>query len=132
MTQQKQTTQTDVTEFVDELGAGVVKEQISAMLSEIALSQIVNGTKGRKGKLVLELTFEQIGDNNQVMINHKLHHKTLTKRGEKTETTQSDSAFFVGRGGKLTVEQPKEEEGGQFGLMHSIDGQKPRKKLALD
>lgn len=123
-------TQTDVTHFIDEVGAGVLKAQLGTILSEISLNQIVHGSKGKKSKISVEFTFEQLGDNNQVMISHKLHYKKLTKRGEQTETTSSDSSFFVGRGGKLTIDQPKEENGGQFSLVQMTEAR--TRKVSLD
>jgi hypothetical protein len=45
-----------------------------------------------------------------------------TKRGKKAEEDVTETAFFVGKGGQLTINQPAEEESGQFGLTHEIDG----------
>jgi len=41
----------------------------------------------------------------------------LTKRGAKAETATNETPFYVGKGGVLTIEQPKEEYNGQFSLV---------------
>lgn len=78
------------------------------------MSQILHGTGGKKAKVSLEFTFQQMGDNDQVIVSHKLSTSNPTKRGAKSETDLTDTAFFVGKGGVLTINPPKEEISGQF------------------
>ena len=59
-----------------------------------------------------------MGDNDQVIVSHKLSTSNPTKRGKKAEEDITDTAFFVGKGGVLTINPPKEEASGQFSLEH--------------
>ncbi len=110
---------TNVDNFISELEAGQFKEKLAHMLSDVALGTAIHGDKVRKGKVAIELSFQQVGENSQVIISSKLSHVTLTKRGKKSEETVTQTPMFVGKGGVLTVDQPKEEFTGQFGLVHS-------------
>jgi len=107
---------TNVQEFIDELGAGAFKEKLAVALSEVAMSTAMHGTKAVTGKLSLEFVFHKIGDNDQVIISHKLGISQPTRRGRKTEEDTTQTPMFVGKGGMLTVDQPKEDNNGQFSL----------------
>tara|TARA_R110000824_G_scaffold139563_2_gene304739 strand:+ start:3614 stop:4021 length:408 start_codon:yes stop_codon:yes gene_type:complete len=107
---------TSVVEFIGECNAGALIEKLSIALSDAALAQINFGLGNKKAKISLEFTLQQMGDNQQVIVSHKLATSTPTKRGKKQEEDITDTAFFVGKGGKLTINQPVEDEGGQFGL----------------
>lgn len=107
---------TNVDDFIEELGAGVFKEKLAHSLSEAALGTILHGEKNRKGKVVIEITLERFGENEQVMIAHKLGLSVPTKRGKRTEEDTTDTAMFVGKGGVMTIDPPKEDNNGQFNL----------------
>lgn len=113
---------TNVVDFIGECNAGNLIEKLSLALSDAALAQINHGVGGKKAKISLEFTFQQMGDNNQVIVSHKLAITKPTKRGKKFEEDITDSAFFVGKYGRLTIDAPKEEEGGQFNMtQESVD-----------
>lgn len=107
---------TNVNDFMDELGAGVFTEKLAHSLSEAALGTVLHGTKARKGKVTIEISFEQMGDNDQVIVSHKLAQSVPTKRGKRTEEDTTESAMFVGKGGVLSVNPPREDQRGQFNL----------------
>tara|TARA_R110000744_G_scaffold56386_7_gene118984 strand:- start:6141 stop:6548 length:408 start_codon:yes stop_codon:yes gene_type:complete len=107
---------TSVVDFIGECNAGALIEKLSLALSDAAMAQINHGFGNKKAKITLEFTLQQMGDNQQVIVSHKLATSTPTKRGKKSEEDITDTAFFVGKGGQLTINQPVEEEGGQFGL----------------
>ncbi|WP_211828701.1 hypothetical protein [Kistimonas asteriae] len=115
---------TDVVEFIEDLDGGVLKEKLAHMLSDVALGTVLNGDRSRKGKLNLELTFQRVGEHSQVIISHKLSHSTPTTRGKKMEENTTETPMFVAKGGRLSIEQPKEEHDGQYALVHQIDGQR--------
>lgn len=121
--------ETNVTDFVDELEAGVLKAQLAAALSDAALKTIVHG--GRKAKVTLDFTIAQIGDAEQVMVTHKLSSAIPTSRGTKKEDGQASTPMFVGKGGKMTINMPKEERTGQFSLQSEQDGQPPRRVVDI-
>jgi len=113
---------TNVDDFIGELGAGVIKEKIAHVLSEAALATVLNGQGNKKGKVGIEFSFTQVGENDQVIVSTKLTQSVPTKRGKKMIEDVTDTPMFVGKGGVLTVDQPKEEESGQFGLNQERDG----------
>lgn len=108
--------QTNVTDFFDNLNAGVFKEKLGVILSEAALGTMLHGIGAKKGKITIDISFQQLGDNNQVVVTHKIAKSVPTKRGKKMEEDITDTAFYVGHGGVLTIEPPKEEADGQFSL----------------
>lgn len=114
--------ETNIDDFISELGAGVFKEKLSHVLSEAALGTILHGNGKRKGKVSLEFTFSQIGENDQVVVSHKITHLTLTKRGKRSEEDLTETPMFVGKGGVMTVSPPKENSKGQFSLESEKDG----------
>jgi len=107
---------TNVSDFISECNAGILMDKLAVSLSAAALSQITHGIGSKKAKVSIEFTFQQMGDNDQVIVSHKLSTSNPTKRGKKFEEDITDTAFFVGKGGELTINQPKEEESGQFTL----------------
>lgn len=109
-----ESTQTKVVDFISELNAGMLVEKLGVLLSQAALGTILNNNK--KGKVGCEFTFTQIGENDQVIVTVKLTNSTPTKRGKTTEEDCTDTPFYVGRGGKLTIELPKQNFDGQFAL----------------
>jgi hypothetical protein len=113
---------TDVHEFIDELDAGVLKDKIAAALSEVAMATVMHGGKGTKGKLSIELNFTKVGDHDQVFISHKISTDRPTKRGRSIEHDTTETAMFVGPGGRMSITAPKVDENGQFQLESVKDG----------
>ncbi|MPW31843.1 hypothetical protein F9L16_23030 [Agarivorans sp. B2Z047] len=107
---------TNVDDFISELGAGIFKEKLAHILSQSAMGTILHGDKAKKGKVSIDFTFKRVGDNDQVIISHKLSHITPTKRGKQSEEDVTETPMFVGKGGVLTINQPKEDLSGQFTL----------------
>lgn len=114
---------TDVAEFIGECNAGILIEKIGIALSDAALAQVTHGIGSKKAKVSLEFTFQQMGDNEQVIVSHKLTTSNPTKRGKKYEEDVTETAFHVGKGGKLTINAPEEDDNGQFNLQPEQDGQ---------
>ncbi|EOI1568027.1 hypothetical protein ACMGRR_001740 [Pseudomonas aeruginosa] len=83
---------TDVNDFFSSLNAGVFANQIGTALSDVG-SGVVEF--GKKGKVVITLELSQIGESNQVKINHKLDYKVPTKRGSRSEDTALDTSMYV-------------------------------------
>lgn len=108
---------TNVADFIGECNAGALIKKLGIAISDAALAQINHGIGGKKAKITLEFTLQQMGDNDQVIVSHKLSIVTPTKRGKKSEDDITDTAFFVGKGGKLTINAPEEEDrNGQYYL----------------
>jgi len=115
--------ETNVNDFIGELGAGIFKEKLAHALSDCALGTLHCGDKKKKGKVTIEMTLSQIGDNSQVNIAHKLSYVKPNRRGKSSEEETSETPMYVGKGGVLSVTPPKEEINGQFTLS-SIEGSK--------
>lgn len=108
--------ETNVADFIGECNAGILNDKLALALSDAAMAQLNHGIGSKKAKVSLEFTFQQMGDNEQVIVSHKLSTSNPTKRGKKFEEDITDTAFFVGKGGQLTINQPKEDDNGQFAL----------------
>jgi len=108
--------ETNVADFIGECNAGILNDKLALALSDAAMSQLNHGIGSKKAKVTVEFTFQQMGDNEQVIVSHKLTTSNPTKRGKKFEEDVTDTAFFVGKGGQLTINQPKEDDNGQFSL----------------
>lgn len=121
MSEQQRDTKTNVVDFIGELNAGILIEQLGIMLSEAGLATILHGKGNRKGKVGLEFTLNQIGENDQVIVTAKLTKSVPTQRGKKTEENAADTPFYVGKGGTLTIDVPKESSTGQFNLQHEVE-----------
>ena len=108
---------TNVSDFIGELNAGILIEQLGMVLSEVALGTTVNGNKSKKGSVDVKFTITPMNEG-QVIITTTLSKLVHTKNGQKTEKTSSDTPMFVGKGGALTINPPKVDESGQFNLQH--------------
>lgn len=95
---------TDTNEFLNSLNAGVFAQQLGRALSDVAAG-VVDHSK--KGKVIITLELSQIGESNQVKINHKLDYTVPTKRGSKREDTALDTPMYVtGNGLELFQTDP--------------------------
>ena len=113
---------TNVADFLGECNAGILAEKIAVALSDAAMAQINHGGGNKKAKLTIEFGFQQMGDNEQVIVSHKIASSLPTHRGKKSEEDVTETAFFVGKGGQLTIDQPKEDSAGQYSLDSQRDG----------
>lgn len=87
---------TDTNEFMNSLNAGVFSQQVGRALSDVAAG-VVDFHK--KGKVIITLDLSQIGESNQVKINHKLVYTAPTRRGSKREDTALDTPMYVTENG---------------------------------
>ena len=113
--------ETNVDDFIEELGGGVFKEKLAYLLSQAALGTVIHGLGKKKGKVNIEFSLKQIGENNQVVVTHKISHSTPTKRGKRSEEDITETPMFVGKGGVMSINAPKEEINGQMTI---VDGEK--------
>ena len=114
---------TDISDFIGECGAGVLAEKLALALSNAALAQVTVAEKGKKAQVGLTFTFSAIGDNQQVMVDHKITTSIPTKRGKKAEEDTTSTPFHVLKGGKLSIDAPREEYDGQTTLSMQQDGE---------
>jgi hypothetical protein len=121
--------ETNVNDFIGELGGGVVVEKIAHLISETALATVLHGAGKKKGKLGIEFTFTQVGENEQVIVSAKISQAVPTKRGKTTMEDSTDTPMFVGKGGETTANPPREEQSGQFTLSKDHEGIRSIKQI---
>lgn len=90
---------TQVEQFFADLDGGVFEEKISRILSDVAGATV---DYQAKGQVVITLDFKQIGNSDQVQIDHKISYKRPTKRGSASETDTTTTPMYVGSKGALT------------------------------
>jgi len=115
-------TDTNVNDFIGEQGGGVVEQKLAHLLSETALATVLHGIGKKVGKLGVEFTFTQVGENDQVIVSAKISQSIPTKRGKATMEDSTDTPMFVGKGGVVSINPPKEEPSGQLTLAKESDG----------
>lgn len=107
---------TNVAEFLGECNAGILIEKVAAALSDAAIAQLNHAQKGKKAQVGLSFTFQQLGHNQQVTVSHKIETKIPTTRGFRAEQDTTETAFFVGKGGYMTITPPKIDDHDQYAL----------------
>lgn len=112
----KEKTETNVGDFLSDLQAGKLLAKFGQSLSDAALGVVLFGNKNKKSKVTLEFVFQKVGENDQVIVSHKVSHKTPTKTGNKAEEDTTQTPMFVGRHGRLSIAPPREEHRGQLTL----------------
>lgn len=90
---------TKVDQFIADLNGGVLEEQLSATLSQIAGAVV---DQRRKGQVALVFDVEPLGEGHQVQIKHTLKYKRPTMRGSISEDSQATTPMHVGSKGALT------------------------------
>lgn len=94
---------TNVESFISDLDGGVFVQKLSQALSDVAAGTIDYGKGKKKGKIIVELDVQQIGESHQVQIGHTLKVSRPTLRGKATEEDTTTTPMYVGRGGKMTI-----------------------------
>ncbi len=91
---------TDVDTLFQELDAGILAQRLGKALSHVGLG-VVN--TGKKGKVTLTFAFEQIGESNQVEIDHTLKVEEPTPKGKLIEENTTSTPMYVGSRGVLSI-----------------------------
>lgn len=120
----RESTITDVHEFLQAQAHGLLADKIGAMLSEIALKTSMkhelSGGKA-KGKLVLKFDISCICPvEGHLHVSHDVVQVVPTKEGEDSKRLRGRSSMFMQRGGKIVETQPPEDLRGQ-GIMQFED-----------
>lgn len=87
-------------ETLEELDAGIFSSKISKALSEVALGVV---EQGKKGKLVITLSMDRIGESSQLQVIHKLNYAKPTLRGSTSEEDTTNTPMHVNKNGSLSV-----------------------------
>lgn len=91
---------TDITQLFADLDAGIFVDRLSAALGDTALG-VVN--TGKKGKVVITLDLERIGDSSQVKCSHQIKYSRPTAKGKASEEATTSTPLHVGVNGVLSL-----------------------------
>lgn len=91
---------TKVAEFLDDLDGGVFSEKLATALSDVGAGVT---THGKSGSVTVTLSFKQIGNSNQVQIDHTLKYTKPTAKGKVSEENSTATPMHVGKGGALSL-----------------------------
>lgn len=90
----------NITTLLGDLNGGVFLEQIETAMREAALGV---AHTGKKGKVVITLDLERIGESMQVECAHKLQFVRPTQKGKKIEESVSTTPLYVSGKGMLSL-----------------------------
>lgn len=90
----------NITTLLGDLNGGVFLEQIETALREAALGV---AHTGKKGKVVITLDLERIGESMQVECAHKLLFLRPTAKGKKIEESITTTPLYVSGKGMLSL-----------------------------
>lgn len=93
-------TDTDVTQFIEDLDGGVLQQKLARALSEVAGGVVDHNTKG---KVTLTMELDRIGNSYQVNVSHKLLFTVPTLRGKVTEENTTSTPMHVNTGGRMSI-----------------------------
>jgi hypothetical protein len=82
----------DFSGTLGDLDAGIFLEKISRAVKETAIGTVAHG---KKGKVVIELAMDRIGESSQITMTHKLKFDRPTKRGKVAEEDATETALYV-------------------------------------
>lgn len=99
-------------DILQQLDAGVFLQKIATGMRDTAMSTTQHHDKV-KGKVIIELTMERIGDGGQILVSHKLKYDRPTPRGKSIEEDTTSTPLYVGARGKLTA-TPDTQEAFEF------------------
>lgn len=85
---------------MDEFDAGIFVQKIDRAMRDAALGSVVTG---KKGKVVVEMTFDRIGESSQVSVKHVLKYTVPKERGKLMEENTTSTPLHVLPGGVLSV-----------------------------
>lgn len=110
---------TDLEMFMDNLGAGTVKDLLERLISDISLACMIQSegkSKARKGTLKLDLTLYPHSEVDLLVVEHKINYSMPTSKGQKSEVIVGDCSFYVGKGGQLNERALDEDWRGQLDM----------------
>ncbi|HET6631560.1 MAG TPA: hypothetical protein VFG73_02475 [Rhodanobacteraceae bacterium] len=87
-------------DLLGELDVGMFARKFARAMADVALGVI---TTGKKGKVQLTFDLAQVAHGHQVNIKHQLKFAKPTENGQATEDNTTETAVYVGFGGKLTL-----------------------------
>lgn len=110
---------TNYPQLMQQLDAGTIGNVIGHMLSDLGLA-VANTNRAGELTIKMKLAPGNSADNSHLNFNTELKIKEpKMDKGFKQEDSHFGSIVFVGKGGKLTYDRPKEDLNGQKDLLGS-------------
>lgn len=97
---------TDIAQLISDLDAGSFEQKMGVILSDVAAGVIEHG---RAGKVQVTFVLKQLGNSNQMMIEHELTYVSPTQNGERGEKNKTQTPVHVNIDGEVTL-FPKNQE----------------------
>ena len=88
------------TETLEELDAGILVSKLSNALANTALGVIQHN---KKGKVVLTIDIDRIGESSQINVSHKISYNQPTLRGKSMEEDTTVTPMHVNKNGHLSI-----------------------------
>ncbi|MDV2299644.1 MAG: hypothetical protein ACRCVV_18900 [Shewanella sp.] len=104
---------TNFPKLMQELDGGVISSVVGLALSNVARAVSYSD---KVGSVKMDMKFKPMGTNNEMVeITFNMSVKEpKTGFGNKSEDFQYQSVAYIGKGGKLTYDRPKEDIRGQL------------------
>lgn len=91
---------TDHNQFLDDIDAGILGQQLDHAISKVATGVVETG---KKGKLIIELNFSKGVGANNVTVEHKLKVDTPLDKGNTVDTHADKTPMFVNAKGDVSL-----------------------------
>jgi hypothetical protein len=88
---------------VENMDGGMLTARLDAALKETALSVAELGEKSKKGKVILEIQLDRVGESNQLLVKQTIKYDRLTLRGNKQEKSVTVTPMFCTAKGELKI-----------------------------
>lgn len=96
-------TTTGIDQLMEELDAGIFGKRIATAVADASLGVVATGDRKKRGKVTVTFDITQVGESNQVQIDHTIEFQKPTHRGWQAERHTTSTAMYVGTRGKLTI-----------------------------
>lgn len=90
--------------------AGIFEKKLSKAVRDVCAAVAYHGDRGKKGRVVMDLTVERIGDSLQVNVQHKLVTSQPTARGKLSEENTTSTPLHVTRHGPSFVPDSEQRD----------------------
>jgi len=90
----------DFTETLQELDAGILVSKLSNALANTALGVLQHN---KKGKVILTIDLDRIGESSQINVSHKIVYQQPTLRGKSMEEDTTVTPMHVNKHGHMSI-----------------------------
>ena len=120
---------TNLEDFFNSLAAGVQRKILENVLTKTAKGVLTHGAKGRKGKIIIEISMARLNDEDEnlgLKVESKLSFQTPTKRGDSSENENRESVMYLTPTGLSDVPARIHDEDEGTGISLQALGMQPQ------